>query len=249
MVAPCFFQIVDGGADELDDFGVVGCVAEEGFENPDLCALQSARLEGGGEVELGGVAGGGIVRVFAGGGVENGGEVGHRAGERAAGILRDGEGDDATDAGEALGGAEAGEVIDGGGDADGATGVRAHAGGGETGGDGGPGTAAGAAGVARGVVGVAGLAEGGTDGGDAGGEFVEVGLGDEDGTGVAEFLHLEGVGIGGEPEEGERAGGSGHVAGGVVVLDDDGDAVEGAAGTAGFAFAIESFGFGEGGGV
>jgi hypothetical protein len=93
------------------------------------------------------------------------------------------------------------------------------------------------------------LSAGGTDGGDAGGEFVEIGFSDDDGTGFAEFADLEGVGGGSEACERQGTGSGGDVGGAVVVFEDDGDAVERAAGAFGGAFAVESFGVVEGVGV
>ena len=106
--------------------------------------------------------------------------------------------------------------------ANGVAGVAAEADQAEAGGDGGRGSAAGSGGDAIERVGIAGVA--GEDRVDgfvgAEGPLGHIGLGEHDGAGILDALHLEGVLIGEVAGESERAVGGLQAVGFEVVLDD-----------------------------
>src|SRR5690606_11065713 len=124
-------------------------------EVADPRAVEGVVVEGGGVGgrDLAGLAGGRRVgRVDADDGVQGYGGVGDAAGDRAGGVLAEGERDDPVAAHEPDGRAHADELVVGRRDADRAAGVRAEADPGEVGGQGRARPAAGAAGgLARAV--------------------------------------------------------------------------------------------------
>ena len=189
--------------------------------------LLDAALKAGGVERNGAPRRGRVLGIVAGDDVESGGGPFHRPRERAGVVEAPGEGKDAAPAHPSIGGLDADTRGEGGGDADRTSGVAAHGGEADAGGNGCPRTAAGKPGDAVKVPGVAGPAVAGA--GEIDGELGEVRLAEDDRAGVEQALDGEGMLRGHVIEAGGRGAGGGRAGDVVEVLDRDGEAVQGAA--------------------
>ena len=208
----------------------------------------SERLSGAG-------GGGAVFGINSGESTEQDRGVADGAAHGASAILRVGDGNDAAAADESDGGLDADGAVGGGRTDDGAVGFRADGEGAEICGDACAGAGAGAARIAVESVGIFGEAAaaapsaGGMAGADIG-PFAGIGFGENYGAGLAEFLRDERIFGGLRADEGQGAGGGAHAVVSInIIFDQDGDAVERAAGTFFFAFFVEGFGDGEGVGI
>ncbi len=235
-------QADDAGGGELGG-GVVaeklelrgaGNAKAEGDVNINADTRAASGLGGGARVGVGGVVDGND--LGDGGGAGEGKDA--HAIERAAG------GHEAGGADEALGGFPADEVVERGGHAAGAGGVGAEGERNEAGGGGHGAARAGAAGDVAGIKYTAGRAVGRAHADQAGGELVEVGLADDEGSGGAGPAHALGVG-GGRVGEGRAGGGGGEDLG--LGAQRDPHVIVAARGDAGIDLADELHGRGPGG--
>ena len=153
----------------------------------------------------------------------------HGAADGACGILRQGIGHDARTGDQADGGTDADQAVGGGGGTDGIDGIGAQPDDADIAGDGGAGAAGGAAGGAGGVIGVYRLPHYRADGLAPDGEFVQVGLGQNQRAGLPQLFGHKGVLIRYPALQRNAAGGGGHIGGIEVILQHHGDAVQGAA--------------------
>ena len=209
------------GAHDLGDPPSAPALLQPVGQHADAGALQRGRVES--VLEAGGRAPlqhgrGGIGGVRPDRRVQRDRQVGHGARERAAGVLRVRERQDAVDARQPLGRPQPEQVVHRRRDADRAAGVTPPPHRREARGHRRPRPPRAPARVARGLVGVAALPAQRTDGGDPGRELVQVGLPHDDGARLAQPRHLEGVVGRPEPRERQTRPGGRHPGHVVVVL-------------------------------
>ncbi len=215
----------------LDDTGhflILWRRAEKAPHDADPGALQRVGSEAG-AIRRGHVARARRCRRIRGigahGGVEQDRQIGNRARDWAADVLRAREGHDARPARQALRSAQAHQAVVRRRVPDRPARIAAHAGGGEVRADGRPRPAARSPRVAIEVVGISGLTEARADGVDSRRELVHVRLAEDDGAGRLEPLHLKRVASGLEADERDRSRGGRHLHRLVVVFHQHRDAV------------------------
>ena len=190
------FKIAEGGPDNLIDRLIDRLGSEEALQHADTFSPHPVRIQEG-EVALrltahtpGGL---GVRMVIARDHVQRPDGVLHRAADGAGGVLGHAVWHDAIPADQPQGGPDAYQAVGGGGAADGVDGVGADANEAHIGGNGCPGASRGTAWRPGQVVGISGLPQDGADCLPPDGELMQIGLGQDQGSGLAQAFGEESI--------------------------------------------------------